>query len=295
MLKKRSAFSITPYLYVFPLVLCVGIVLIGSLGFNIVNSFYDWNGLTPEKTYIGIKNYKQFFSSDIFWIIMKNTLINFIFGVGLHMFFGLIWAYILKFSIFGKNLTAIVRTIVFFPVVLSPALIAYMFAKFYEPTFGSFNTILRSIGLESLTSSWTSDPKISLACIIFVVVWEWTGLDMVMYTSGLSGISQEVFESAQIDGANHFVLFTKIVFPLLKQSHVTLTILGAIGALKMFDLTWIMTKGGPGNVTEFFSTHIYKMGLESSRVGYASAVGNVLFIIAFVVTLLQLKLYMKDE
>jgi len=290
----RKKISIVPYLYVLPLVVAIGIIFVGSICFNVKYSFFNWDGLN-EQTFIGWRNYQQFFSSPITKIILKNTFLLFVVGVGLHMFLGLIWAFLLKFSIFGKRATSVIRTLVFFPVVLSPALIGYMFQRFYEPNFGAFNEILRSIGLGFLANGWTSDIRLSIWCIIFVVVWEWVGYDMVMYTSGLSGISEEIYEAATIDGAGKFVLFTKIVCPLLKNTHLTLTILGAIGSLKMFDLTWIMTKGGPANVTEFFSTHIYKYGLESSRIGYASAAANVLFVIAFVVTLVQLRFYMKTD
>ena len=149
--------------------------------------------------------------------------------------------------------------------------------------------------MDFLCQHWLATPKTALACLLFVNIWQWTGYSMLMYYTNMLNIPQDLYESATIDGAGSFKQFIYITFPLLRGTHITLIILDILGALKFFDLSYVLTDGGPAHATETFSTYIYTKSFSTFQQGQASTIVVYMFLIAMVLTVIQLKIYYKKD
>jgi raffinose/stachyose/melibiose transport system permease protein len=184
--------------------------------------------------------------------------------------------------------------IFFLPVVISPAVTAYVFRRIFNANDGELNLILGAVGLGALQQAWLADPKIALYALAAVNIWQWTGLSFLMYYAGLTLIEESFYEAARMDGANFFQLIWHITVPLVRPTSFALLILGVIGALKTFDIVFLVTGGGPGRSTEFLSTYIYKKAIQEFNAGYASALSVVMLLVALLLTVIQLRAY-RDE
>lgn len=279
------------YLYIVPVSALVLAFIYYPILYNIRYSFYSWDGLSPQKKWIGFENYIRMLSDNVFFIALKNIFIFSALTISIGMIIGLILALtLLKNGIFEK----LHKTVLFLPVVVAPIVVANIFSWIYEMNTGLLNTVLRMIGLGFLANPWLGDSDTALFAITAAQIWQSIGWYMIMYTASLTVISTHIFEAAKIDGANWFQLFFKIIVPMLKNTHYSLIILGTIGSLKYFELIWATTKGGPNHATEFFSTYIFRNSFDFFKQGYASALSVVMLLIAFLVTAIQLKLSMRE-
>ena len=280
------------YVFILPLTALFGIFIVYPIIYNFIISFYDWNGIDIQKTFIGFKNYATILTDPVILKIGKNFVIFALCTIIFQAFLGLVFA-----SFFSRKIHfgGFYRIIFYLPVVATPAIVGNIFSKIFETNRGFLNLFLRSAGLESLCQQWLADPKWALACIVFVNIWQWTGYSMLMYYANMLNISGDLYEAATIDGANKVQQFTKITFPLLRSTHYTLFIMGMLGSLKCFDLPFVLTKGGPNYATEFFSTYIYKKSFALFKQGEGSAVVVIMFVIAMVITLIQLKMYYHND
>lgn len=278
------------YLYILPSLVIFAVFILYPLIFMIQNSFYEWDGLSPDKKYVGLANFLEIISSGYLPVALKNFIIFGLLTIFIQAFLGLVYAECLRIKM---PFLTFFKSIIFLPAVLTPIVIGYVFSNMFEMNFGFINSTLKNVGLDILCQNWTGDPKIALYSIIAVNIWQWTGFSMIMYISGVMSIPVEIYEAADIDGANDIMKFRKITFPLLKSTHFTLTILGAIGALKAFDIIWVLTEGGPGIATSSFSTIILKESFFSYKQGTASALSLILMLCALIITKVQLSIYNK--
>ncbi|MDR4947277.1 carbohydrate ABC transporter permease [Neobacillus cucumis] len=285
--KKRNR---TNYLYILPAFLLMGVFVYYTIGDTIYTSFFDWNGISPYKTFIGLTNYLNIFKDPIFYISLKNTVIFLFLTIFIQMFLGLLIAVLLNANVKFKG---VYKVIFFLPTVLSAAVISQVFRQIYNASNGELNNFLTSIGLENLAKSWLADPDIALYSIASINIWEFTGFSMIMYFAALTVIDKSLFEAARLDGANFLQIMRSIIFPQLRFTHYSLIILGVIGALKTFDIIYLTTGGGPGRSTEFISTYIFKKAILEFNAGYSSALSVILLLIALVVTVIQLRIYRK--
>ena len=152
----------------------------------------------------------------------------------------------------------------------------------YMPDFGIINPFLEKIGLGSLTRPWLSDKNAALPAIMWVSIWKWVGFTMVIYLASIQGISPEYYDAAKIDGANRFQLFWHITVPLVKTATQINILLTMIGGLRVFDLVYVMTEGGPGHATEVVALYVYKTGFTFYRMGEGCAIAVLLFILIMI-------------
>lgn len=288
-MKKRN---MTSYLFILPLIVLFLIFIVYPIAYNFIISFYDWNGIDIEKTFTGFQNYVSVLKDPVMMKIAWNFVVFAIVTIIIQAFLGLVFA-----SFFMKRIkfAGIYRILFYIPVIATPAIVGNIFSKIFETNRGYLNEMLRAVGLESLCQQWLADPEFALGCIIFVNIWQWTGYSMLMYYANMLNISQDLYEAAIIDGANQRQQFVKITFPLLRGTHYTLFIMGMLGSLKCFDLPYVLTKGGPNYATEFFSTYIYRKSFNLFKQGEASAIVVLMFLIAMIITLIQLKLYYRND
>lgn len=284
-MKKVNRWS--AYLYILPMFIFFAVFLVYPLVNTIRISFFEWNGIDPDMVFIGFRNYIEMFQDEVFYKAFSNFAIYALLVIILEMVLGFSLAYLMR----RKNiLFNIYKAIIFIPVILLPVVISYIFTDILAYSYGFVNTFLRAIGLEALAMDWLADPNIALYTLIGITVWSGTGFAMSVYTSSLTSFPNELIEAAKIDGASRLQIVTKIVWPLLKGTHFSLSIISAISALKIFDIVFLLTGGGPFHATEMPSTYMYDKAFTVYEQGYASAVATVIILFALLVTFIQLRL-----
>lgn len=288
MLKVKHS-RLWAYLYIAPLMLFIFVYMLYPIIFNFKNSFFEWNGFGPNEAFIGLQNYIDLFKDPVFFTVLKNFVIFGAVTVFMQAFFGLIFAVLLQNKFAGRDL---IKAIMFMPAVLSAVVIGNIFFRILEPNTGILNSFLKLFGMNVVL---LGDMRFALWTIIVVQIWQWTGYSMTMYYAGIQSIPTEMYEAAQLDGAGWWKILFKITFPMLRGTTYGLTILGIIGVLKTFDLPYTMTKGGPAESTQFFSTYMYDVTFNQYKQGYACALAVIMFLIALIVTIIQLKLYNKNQ
>lgn len=267
-----------------PLILFVLVYMVYPIIYNIQVSFYDWNGIDPEKVFVGFQNFTDLFKDKVFYTVLKNFILFAVVTVVVQAVLGFLLADMFQNRFKGNGLA---RTLIFMPAILSSIIIGQVFYRLLDPNIGYLKGVLNFFHV----SAPLSDPKLAFWVIILVNIWQWTGYSMTLYFGAIAGISQEYFEAAKIDGATHFQILRKITFPLVRGTTFNLTIIGVIGALKQYDLVAALTNGGPANSTQTFASYLYKAAFTDYKQGYASAVAIVMFVIAGLITAIQLRMY----
>ena len=235
-----------------------------------------------DSEFIGLDNFKQFFEEPALTKGLTNTLIYAVTTSGLKVILGMLLAVLLTSSVIGR---AFMRSVVFFPVLVSTIGVGITFTVLMEPDVGLINKALAVVGIEG--PRWLVDPKWALMSVALVDVWKGVGLATVIYIAGIVSVPREFYDAARVDGATSFELFRHITLPLAWPATVTVIILSLIGGLRSFDLIWAMTRGGPGFTSDVIASVIYKQ-YQAGFYGLSTAGNVVLFIL---VTAIILPLY----
>jgi raffinose/stachyose/melibiose transport system permease protein len=257
-------------------VLVVGLIYF-PIGFTGYASTLDWNGFilsTPKE--VGTANYSKMFSDGVFWTALWHTVYFYVITFTVQTLFGFTFAAVMHSKLrFG----AFYKAIVFIPTVLAPATMAPVFRQIFDQS-GQFNWLLSHVGLESLTRPWLADPATAMPIVMFITVWQWTGLTFILYYAAMAQVEPEILEAARVDGAGSFRVLRSIVWPMCRGTTAALAVLGLIGALKTFDIPYLVTKGGPNHGTEFLGTYIYHQMVQQKHFGYAAAIAIALLVLA---------------
>lgn len=288
-LKKKGP-PWTNLLYIAPMVLLIALFIYYSIGYIGYVSLLEWNGISSQKTFVGLANYREALQDKIFLNALGHTLIFMVATIVTQMALGLMLAILLKSKVVGK---VFYKIIFFMPVVMSNAVVAYVFRRIFDANDGELNAFFEALGLDGLALTWLADPKLALFCLIGINVWQFTGFSFIMYFAGLTMIEKDLYEAVRIDGGGIRHMVRYVTFPLLRSTHFSLVILGVIGALKTFDIVYLTTGGGPAHSTEFLSTYIFTKTLLEYNAGYASALSIVLLLAALLLTWVQLRAYRK--
>jgi len=190
---------------------------------------------------------------------------------------------------------AFFRAVFFLPVVISFVAIGTIWGFMLQYQLGALNGTLRALGLGALALDWLGDPRLAMWSVIAVDIWKWTGFHVVIYLAGLQSLPPELDEAAEIDGANALQRFVHVTLPMMHRYTMTNVIIATLGAFSVFDLIFIMTKGGPFNATQVAMTQVYLNAFQFQRFGYASAQATVLLVVMGVVSVVLLKLSQKVE
>ena len=278
-------------LYILPSFIFITIFFFYPIGYIFGISFFDWNGVSQNKSFVGLENYKNFFVDPIARKALGNQILWGVITISSQMFLGLSMAILLRSKVRFK---IVYKIIFFFPNIISIAVVAYVFNRIYDNNFGELNYFLEMIKLNILTHPWLGDPDTALYCLMVANIWQWSGFSFLLYHAGLTQINEELYESARIDGANIFNIVRSIIVPLLKPTHIALLILGVIGTLKTFDIIYLTTRGGPARSTEFLSTYVFQAGIIEFKASYASTIALMIVLIALTLTIIQVKAYSRD-
>lgn len=282
--------NVRDILYILPSFIFITIFFFYPIGYIFGISFFDWNGVSQNKSFVGLENYKNFFVDPIARKALGNQILWGVITISSQMFLGLSMAILLRSKVRFK---IVYKIIFFFPNIISIAVVAYVFNRIYDNNFGELNYFLEMIKLNILTHPWLGDPDTALYCLMVANIWQWTGFSFLLYHAGLTQINEDLYESARIDGANIFNIVRNIVIPLLKPTHIALLILGVIGTLKTFDIIYLTTRGGPARSTEFLSTYVFQKGIIEFKASYASTIALMIVLIALALTIIQVKAYKR--
>jgi ABC-type sugar transport system permease subunit len=257
------------------LVICFGVIYYG-IGYTGYASTLDWNGSAPNPTHVGANNFVRIFQDPVFWKALGNTVVFFIATFVIQTILGMVFAVLLHSKVkFG----VIYKIIIFVPVVLAPAIMAPVFRQIYSAD-GQFNWVLDHLGLGFLAQPWIAQSSTALAVVSAIHIWEFTGLSFVLYYAAMAQLDPEVLEAARIDGAGNIRTLVSIIWPSVSGTTLALAMIGAMGALKTFDIPYLVTGGGPNYATEFLGTFIFRESIPNGHIGYGAALSIVLLILA---------------
>jgi len=269
--------STVAWLFILPAILGMLIFIIIPVFCSFSLSFAKWD-LLNSISFVGFDNYREIFREGLFWKILINTIIfalsTSVFGV----IIPLILASILNTRIRGSEFF---KSAYFLPYITPMIVIGVVWGWIFDPNIGFLNQFLH------LNINWLYDSKYAMPAIIIVSVWKLIGYNMILFLSGFSSISQEIFEAAMVDGATHLKRFFYVTVPLLSPTIFFVIIVTAISSFQVFDLIYLMTEGGPFDSTNVLVYSIYKNAFEYFNIGKASAIAYVLFVIILVLTLVQ--------
>ncbi|HOE35344.1 MAG: sugar ABC transporter permease [Chloroflexi bacterium] len=256
-------------------------------------SFYEWNGFSARRDWIGLQNYRVMFYDAQFTNAFLHNLIFILFFCVLPVLLGLLLASLLT----RKTLPGMTffRTVLFLPQVISMVVVGVIWRWIFNPQFGPLNILLKAVGLGSLTRAWLGDFALALPAVGSVGTWVQYGFCMILFLAGMQHISEEYYEASSLDGANAFQQFLHITIPGLRAEIGVALVTTIIAALRVFDLVYVTTRGGPGNATLVVGFLIYRSAFQQNRIGYASAVATVLMIIILAISLLIRRLQNGNE
>ncbi|ALS29853.1 ABC transporter permease [Paenibacillus sp. 32O-W] len=278
-LTRTQREAIDCYVFISPAVLGLLLFMLGPIVFSAYISFTDYDILsTPE--WVGLQNYAELFRDPFFWLSLKITFIYAIVSVPLGLIVALLLAMLLNQSLKGIYLF---RVIYYLPAVISGVAVALLWKWIFNPEFGLLNWFLGLFGIKG--PMWIFSEDWALPSIIIMSLWS-VGGSMLIYLAGLQGIPTELYEAAEIDGANRFRRFLNVTLPMLSPVIFFNLVMGIIGSLQVFTEGYVMTQGGPNNSTLFSVLYLYRQAFNYFSMGYASAMAWVLFLIILALTLL---------
>ncbi len=255
---------------------------------TIIISFTEWSGLNfATIKFNGLDNFAQMVNDQFFWTALGNTFLFVIFVLTIEFALALLTAVLLDSNL---RFAELFRGIFFVPSVLSLTVIGLLFGFILDPTIGILDLFLKSIGVPSPAFGWLGTPTVNLFVVIGVHIWQHFGFSMFLITAGLQSVPRELLEAARLDGASPWILTTRVTLPLITDVLIIVAVLSTISAMRVFDLVYVMTRGGPYHTSETVITYVYNLGLGGGRTrqGYATAISLVVMLLIMGISLLQL-------
>lgn len=271
------------YIFILPWVLGFLAFTAGPMLASLYISFTRWEIVTPSR-WVGFEQYMKLFADDRFWLSLYNTSYYVFVGVPLHLLMALLAALLVNLNLRGIRFY---RTAFYVPSLTPVVANSILWVWIFHPQWGLANSFLNWLGLEGLF--WLQDPRLAKPALIIMSFWS-IGGQMVILLAGLKGIPPVLYEAADIDGATTWQRFWRITLPLLTPALFFNFIIAIIGAFQVFTQAYIMTDGGPNYSTLFYLLYLYRAAFENFRMGYASAMAWVLFVIVLIFTLIQFRL-----
>jgi len=271
------------YLFISPWVVGLLIFTLGPIIASLFLSFADYTIIAPPE-WIGLANFRKAFAGDpLVWKSLGNTAHYVGIGVPLRILFAFLLAALLNTEIRGR---LIYRIIYYMPSIVPGVASSVLWLILLNPRLGLINLVLGFVGVPSI--NWLGSPTYSKPALIIMSLWG-VGGSMIIYLAGFQSISQALYEAADIDGANRWNKFWRVTIPLMTPTIFFNLVMQIIGSFQVFASAFIMTGGGPLNSTLFFMLHLYNNAFEFFKMGYASALAWIMFVIIFFFTLLTLK------
>lgn len=274
------------YFFIFPAYVLFFVFSIYPIIQVFILSVTSWDGILPYKPYVGLDNFKDILTNEVFWHSMKNAGIITFLALTAQNLLALFLALLCDRDIKGGN---IYRVIFYLPPVLSGIVVGLIWSWIYDGNYGLLNHFLTALGLGDLSRAWLADSKTALFSVAVIHMWKGFGWGFVILLAGLQSIPRELYEASKVDGANSWVTFRHITIPLMIPVFVLVSILTILGTMQIFDIIISTTGGGPGYHTEVPVTRIYKTMIGSSQFGYACAMGVVFGLVLLAISMIQIR------
>lgn len=286
--RKKSAVekseNLAGFLFVSPMLIGVSILVLLPIFATFILSFADWKFIQSidQLKWVGFSNFKNLLADEVFRKSLLNNAI-FLFTVPICMIISLVLAVVIDKSVYMKSFF---KVAFFMPYISSVVAIAVVWQVLFHPSAGPINQTLMSLGIDN-PPKWIADPEFALLSVMLIQIWISVGFNLIIYIAGLQSIPKELYEAADMDGANSWVKFRKITFPMVSPTSFFLLITGIISTFKVFDLIAVLTKGGPLHSTSMLVWHLYDTAFVNLDIGYSSAMAVILFLIVFLITIFQ--------
>ena len=280
------------YIFILPMLALVGLFVVYPLVASIQITFYDWNGIGNPTRYVGLRHFFTVAKDPLFWNAVKNTFTYTFVLVPVQLTIALILALVLNNPKLKGS--TIYRAVYFSPVVTSAAMIGIVMTMLLNNFGTDLSNVLVNLGIISEPIDWLSSPQFALPIVIAVGIWQTLGYNLVYFLAALQSIPKELYEAAQVDGANAYHQFTKVTIPMLREVGAVIVFLAILGSLQVFDLVLVMTGGGPYFSSEVVSTYIYHYAFTptsvsgEANIGYASAAAFFMGVMVMCITVMQL-------
>lgn len=277
---------LTPYLFILPAAAIYGVFLLLPLGQTAVMSFWRWDGLTPDYQWVGLDNYVRMLGDESVWSAALNNAKWVVLAV-FPILIGLALAVALQ-QARPTGRTAY-RAIYFLPYVLPTVVIALAWGWIYHPTFGTLNSTLRVLGLGDLTQNWLGDPNIALLALATAANWAGYGFCMTLFLAGLNAVDPSLYDAAKVDGASAWQRFRYVTLPSIANTTNIVVLIVFINTVRVFDIVFVLTAGGPAGSTEVLGTKIYRETYQNLDIGYGSAIAMFMVFVILVMTVVYLR------
>lgn len=289
---KRKDYVIA-VLFLLPALILISGLIIYPIGNALVLSFQKWKGIfgTP-KTWVGLENYIGILTNEMFWKSMLNSVWFIVggFGVLMPLSFGLALLITSK-----MKFTRFMKTAYFMPVILGTTTVALMWTYILNPEWGAVAQILRFLGLDQAVFDWLSTPTLNVWCVVLVNEWMYAGYNMLIFAAGLVAIPEELHEAAVIDGCGGWQKLRYVTLPLCKNSFKVFSILCVTGCLKVFDIVWAMTRGGPNNVSSTPAIMLYTQAFQYKLFGRSGAYSIILLVFGLVLSVIMNRVFRQED
>lgn len=283
--KRRGKGAAVAEFLVFTLPLLIFlIILYGTLLWNFYVSMSNWVSTAPDYTFSGLKWYKFLFHQGRFWVDVQNNLKWLILGVLPTTVLAIFLAYLLELAPI-RGVESYVRTLILYPVAMSFVVTGTIWSWMYQPEKGVFNTILRSIGIDS-PLTFTNNPDQATYWLILIFIWQYLGFAVIIIQSSFRTTElQEMIEAATVDGASKLRILFSVIIPNIRSGILVLVSLLLINSLKVFDIVWIVTRNGPGIATDVLATNMIVTAYDQRLFSAGAAIGVIIFMIAFILVI----------
>lgn len=273
-------------LFLLPAVVLFGLLVLTPIVIAMYTSTFKWNGLGgPPTDFVGLDNFTRLLGDDVFLGDLRRGLVLIVLTLGIQLPLALGIALLLNQRFRGR---AVFRVLFFTPFVLSEVIAGVLFTMVLSPTRGLANLL-------GLGGTWLADPKTVLYSLFFVMTWKYFGFHMILYLAGRQAIPNELLEAATVDGATPWQVFRHVTLPLLGPTIRISVFLAVIGTIQLFDLVWVLTRGGPVHGSETLAVTMFDYGYVRSEVGYGTAISVAMFLISLVFALAYQRFVLRHD
>lgn len=277
------------YVFIAPTLILFAVFTVIPVVMALYLSFTNYDVMS-RMDWVAWDNYKRLFKDDLYWTTFKNVSLYSVIYVPLNILLSLGMAMLMNFKRFGVKLF---RTLNYMPTLTSAVAASTVWIWMLHPEFGLVNEILGWFGITG--PAWLAQTETAMASIIMVTLWQSIGSNMIIYIAGLQGVPEYLYESAKLDGASAFARFRYITWPQLRPTTFLISTMAIIGALQLFDQAFVLTQGGPGNMTKTPVYLIYQQGFNQLQMGYASAQAFILAIVILIFSLINMRINKAEE
>ena len=273
----------TPWLFLLPALLVYGLFVLWPIVHSFQMSLFHWDGPMSSPAFYGLRNYNELLHDKVFWYSLLHNVLLLVGSLVIQLPLAAFLAILLHYPTWGRT---VFRTAFFAPMIMPTVAIAILWQYIYEPGNGLLTALIQLVKPD-FEFAWLATPGWSLLWIFVTICWQYTGFHTVLFMAGLSGIPNDYFEAARIDGASEWQICWHIILPLLKPTAIVSATLSIVGSLKYFDLVYMMSGGLPAESREVMATYIYRLAFDQGqgRFGYGSAAAVLLFITALLVVI----------